>query len=515
MIFLRVSDCVSCAQMSPLTRASCDSFTFSFCRLARMPDVSHRFILFATFPSFPLLSQSSRRKFCSVRAAGNIRASFFLSFHLPTRPLNLLVAMQMRAAGVALLQPSSAVGALRCQARSITRLYTSYFKGELFPNQLVRPLERLPRGVSLAEARKGQQVATSSNSRSANPATAASPEVVSWEDVDSTDIVHANEQIGEVVPQAGLASRRPYVPLGEVAKMELQGDYLTEGGLHQEALEYYGVVAKVYELAYPKDHPQVAGIRLKLAGAFRRTGRLASSKANCEAALQMLDNTAQPPLELIVEALFELGLTSETMNDAAAGTVYEEAVALVDMFHNSGQSHKMLRLLPRLGRRFNLNFEEKFVYFSPFDYDRVFALADQCLERAEALYQSRNNQAGVMRVLQQRKELIDKKFFNMRDFAGRIHTMRGHWKRRAQVLTNAPTPDELLRYSPTIHQVHRDFKYELNAPIGREKEVQPGVNRVVQDMGNPYRRKGIRSQRMLRDAEKNFEKYIRADAFEA
>ncbi|AIO00483.1 hypothetical protein LPMP_302600 [Leishmania panamensis] len=421
----------------------------------------------------------------------------------------------MRAAVCTVQQAPVAGAALRCQARLITRLYTSYYKGELFPNQLVRPLERLPRGVSLAAARKSQQTAAPSSSGSGNAAAAASPEVVTWEDVDSTDLVHTNEQSRVVMAEVGLAPRRPYVPLSEVAKMELQGDYLTEGGLHQEALEYYGVVAKAYELAYSKGHPQVAGIRLKLAGAFRRTRRLTSSKANCEAALQMLDSTDQPPLELIVEALFELGLTTEAMNDASAGTIFEEAVTLVDTFHNSGQSHKMLRLLPRLGRRFNLNFEEKFLYFSPFDYDRVFALADQCLEKAEAFYQARNDRAGVMRVLQQRKELIDKKFFNMRDFAGRIHTMRGHWKRRAQVLTNAPTPDELLRYSPTIHQVHRDFKFELNAPIGREKEVQPGVNRVVQDMGNPYRCRGVHSQRMLRDAEKNFEKYVRGDAFGA
>ncbi|KAG5496717.1 hypothetical protein JIQ42_03549 [Leishmania sp. Namibia] len=421
----------------------------------------------------------------------------------------------MRSAAGAAQQAASVVGALRCHARFITRLYTSYYKGELFPNQLVRPVERLPRAVSLAAARKGQQTAAPSSLGSAKPASAASPEAVTWEDADSTDLVHTNEQIRAVATEPRPTLRRPYVPLGEVAKIELQGDYLTEGGLQQEALEYYGVVAKAYELAYPKHHPQLAGIRVKLAGAFRRTGRLGSSKANCEAALQILDSATQPPLELIVEALFELGLTSEAMNDAAAGSFFEEAVTVVDTFHNSGQSHKMLRLLPRLGRRFNLNFEEKFLYFSPFDYDRVFALADQCLERAEAFYQARNDRAGVIRVLQQRKELIDKKFFNMRDFAGRIHTMRGHWKRRAQVLTNAPTPDELLRYSPTIHQVHRDFKYELNAPMGREKEVQPGVNRVVLDMGNPYRRSGIRSQRMLRDAEKNFEKYIRADAFEA
>lgn len=435
----------------------------------------------------------------------------------------------MRAAFSAVQQHSQqhtlqhTAGAVRCQARAVTRLYTSFYKGDLFPNQLVRPLEHLPRGVGLAAARRGQHPALSGSSSTsptrapaAGAAAAATPEGVAWADVDSTDLVHVNAQQARAVsPEGGLAPKRPYVPLGEVAKLELQGDYFTEGGLHQEALEHYGVVAKAYSLAYPADHPQIAGIRVKLAGAFRRTGRLASSKANCEAALQMLDSAAQPPLELIVEALFELGLTTEAMGDAAAGTVYEEAVALVDTFHNAGQSHKMLRLLPRLGRRFNLNFEEKFLYFSPFDHDRVFVLADQCLQRAEVFYQARDDRAGVVRVLQQRKELIDKKFFNMRDFAGRIHTMRGHWKRRARTLTNAPTPDELLRYSPTVHQVHRDFKHELTAPIGREKEVQQGTNRIVKDMGNPYRRRGVHSQRMMRDAEKNFEKYVQSEAFDA
>ncbi|EPY28936.1 hypothetical protein STCU_04807 [Strigomonas culicis] len=310
---------------------------------------------------------------------------------------------------------------------------------------------------------------------------------------------------------------RPYAPLGEVAKLELQGDYLTEGGLHQEALEFYGVVAKAYELAYPAGHTQQAGIRIKLAGAFRRTNRLESGKANAEAALQILDGNAQPSLELIVEALLELGLTKEALGEADAGRVYEEAVNVVRQYHDMGSSHRMLRLLPRLGRRFNLNHEQKFLYFSPFDYDRTFALADQCLARAEQFYDKQcgdGDRADVIRVLTTRKELLDQKFFNMRDFAGRIHTMRGHWMRKAKVLTNAPTPEELLRYSPTIHQVHRDFKYELNAPIGREKEVQPGVNRVVMDMGNPYRRRRSQSSReMLRDADNNFAKYIRAKEY--
>lgn len=424
----------------------------------------------------------------------------------------------MRAAA---LPFESRCAALQCQRRFITRLYTSYYKGELFPNQLVRPTQRLPVGVGVAAARgkKGAGDLTGTNSLRP-PASPSTAEGVSWKDATNTDLVHVNtmRQAGltrGAPPRGGQRVPRPYVPLGEIAKIELQGDYLTEGGLHQEALESYGVVAKAYELAYREHHGQVIGAWVKLGGAFRRTGRLESSKAILERALASLDQSQQPSLELLTETLMELGLTAEAMKDPSAGTIYEEAVTVVDQFHNFGQSHKMLRLLPRLSRRFNLNFEGKFLYFSPFDYDRTFALVDQCLSRAESWYRAAGDREGVVRVLQQHKEIVDKKFFNMRDFAGRIHTMRGHWKRRAQVLTNAPTPEELLRYSPTLHQVYRDFKYELNAPIGRESEVQQGSNRVVQDMGNPYRRRGLQSRRMLRDADGNFAKYTRAVEFGA
>lgn len=315
------------------------------------------------------------------------------------------------------------------------------------------------------------------------------------------------------VPSPSTTPQRPYVPLSEVAKLELQGDYLTEGGMHQEALEYYGVVAKAYARAYPDGHEQRVGILSKLSGAFRRTGRLASSKAIAEDALAALDGSPAASLELMVELLLELGLTKEALGQADAGEVYEDAVDVVQSFHDFGESHRMLRLLPRLSRRLRLNYEEKFRYFSPFDMDRTFALVDQCLERASELYKRTGETEKRIRVLQTRKQLIDKKFFNLRDFAGRIHTMRGHWMRRAGVLTNAPTPDELLRYSPTIHQVYRDFKYELNTPIGRESEVHEGVNRTVLDMGNPYRRRGKAERQRMREADYNFAKYTRSKEF--
>lgn len=102
----------------------------------------------------------------------------------------------------------------------------------------------------------------------------------------------------------------------------------------------------------------------------------------------------------------------------------------------------------------------------------------------------------------------------MRDFAGRIHTMRGHSHRRAREVTNAPTPDELLRFSPTIHQVYRDFRFELNAPIGREGEVAQGVNRVAVDLGNPDRRLKFKNRKdMIADSHKNYTQYIQNSQF--
>ncbi|RNF06418.1 hypothetical protein TraAM80_03884 [Trypanosoma rangeli] len=395
------------------------------------------------------------------------------------------------------------------QRRWITRLYTSYYPGVLYPNQLVQGKQSLPPGVTLSTAlKKMPQTRHEESTKENDPHNGNETRGVSWTDASSTDLMHAHNAGRQESLSA--ATQRPYVPLGEVAKLELQGDYYMEGGLFQEALEHYGVVAKAYSIAYPENHSKRIGILLKLAGAFRHVGRLDSSKANIENALRMLDASTRSSLELICEALLELGLTREALGIKQEGAeAYEEAVEVMNLFHNWGESHRMLRLLPRLGRRFSLNFEEKFVYFSPFDYDRTFAIADQCMERAERVYREAGNNEGVIRVLQRRKEMIDKKFFNLRDFAGRIHTMRGHWMRRAQHLTNAPTPDELLRYTPTIHQVHRDFKYELTAPIGREKDVMPGVNRVVLDMGNPYRRRGRLSNKMLRDADHNFAKYVR------
>ncbi|KAH9579934.1 hypothetical protein LSM04_004593 [Trypanosoma melophagium] len=414
--------------------------------------------------------------------------------------------------------------ALTQQHRWITRLYTSYYPGDLYPSQLVQQKQRLPGGMTLSDVQKkaalegtvkknktlaAAGVGTNTSSGDDNE---DEPKGVSWGDASCTDIMHT----GDMRQSQGIPVKkeRPYVPLGEVAKLELQGDYYMEGGLFQEALEHYGVVAKAYFIAYPDNHSQRVGILLKLSSAFRHVGRHESSKANIENALRMLDASSRPSLELICEALLELGLTREALGSAReAAEAYEEAVEIMHTFHNSGESHRMLRLLPRLGRRFNLNFEEKFVYFSPFDYDRTFAIADQCLERAERVYRALNDSDCIIRVLQRRKELIDKKFFNLRDFAGRIHTTRGHWMRRAQHLTNAPTPDELLRYSPTIHQVHRDFSRELTAPIGRESEVMPGVNRTVLDMGNPYRKRGRLSNKMLREADHNFAKYVRQQEY--
>jgi tetratricopeptide (TPR) repeat protein len=381
------------------------------------------------------------------------------------------------------VQPLAACGAIVTQCRWITRLHSSYFKGELFPNQLVRPQQRADEGFRTT-MKSGYSAKAVAKAKSA----ASSEGAPKWEDANALDVLQDGQTakaIGKVA-----SSARPYVPLQDAAELELKGDYYLEGGLSQEALQCYGVVATLYNLAYPENDGKRAGIAIKLGTAFRRTGRIESSRGNLEAALAMLDASAQPSLELICECMMELGLTAEASgDDVGAGALFEDVISVVEAFHSSGESHRMLRLLPRLGRRFVLNVEQKFIYFSPFDYDRTFAIADQSMEYAEKCYERCGNAEGVVRVLEARKQLLDKKYFNMNDFAGRIRTMRGHWMRRASILTNAPTPEELLLYTPTIHQPHRDFKFETTAPLGLEDEVAPGTNRVVLDDGTPFRKR--------------------------
>eukprot|EP00796_Vickermania_ingenoplastis_P005999 gene5999-4304_t len=438
--------------------------------------------------------------FSSLQTTRRLSENYQRFQHAEYVSMNRLLKLSCRKPHV----PSFSTGGLRFQQRFITRLYTSYFAGQLFPTQLVVPKQRLPQGVfrhpGSASDEKGEI-----NSNSGMPS-----EELTW-DSPSTDIMQVHGSSSGAAKKQEPARR--YFPLAEAAKIELQGDYLSEGGFHQEALEHYGVVAKAYELAYPENHLQRVGILIKLGGALRRTGRHKSSKEVIQRALSMAENAAAPQIEIIVEGLLELGLTQEALKEETAGDTFEEGVRVVQEFHNFGASHKMLRLLPKLSRRFNLNYEQKFLYYSPFDWDRTYALADQCLQRAGEFYRKKNDREGVIRVLQTRVELIGKKFFNMRDFAGRIHTMRGHWMRRARHLTDAPTPDELLRYSPTVHQVYHDFRFELNAPIGREDEVAPGTNRVVLDMGNPYRRRGKASREMMRDADYNYQQYVRKKEF--
>lgn len=398
----------------------------------------------------------------------------------------------MKRASSSCFTEATAYGNALCLTkRHITRLYTSFYKGDLYPNQLVQPKQTaskfrqtLRSGYATVSQQPASQKPVSSQQQQQQQG-------ASWDDAKATDLMNIHEgSTHKTLSTERAQSQRPYVPLEQAAELELQGDYALEGGLGQDALQYYGVSATLLDLAYPENHNKRAGIRIKLASAFRATGRLEASKANLESALFMLDNNSSPSLELLVEALYELGCTLELQEDPNAGLVWEDVPALVNAFHNMGESHRMMRLLPRLGRRFHLNMEEKFVYFSPFDYDRTFAICDEALHRAEQFYSKKEDSQGVIRVLTERKQLVDRKFFNMRDFTGRMRTMRGHWQRRGRLLTNAPTPEELLKFSPTIHQVYRDFKYELNAPLGREDEVQQGSNRLILDNGNPLRPRG-------------------------
>jgi tetratricopeptide (TPR) repeat protein len=341
-------------------------------------------------------------------------------------------------------------------------------------------------------------------------ATPRVPDTPSWENAErSTDIIYHNTKLNNLSEAPKPKPHRPFVPLAETSEIELKGDYFMEGGMYQEALRQFGVAAKIYSSAYPENHPVRVGIAIKLGAAFLKTNRLESSKANLEHALYMLDNcTHAAPVELICETILRLGETYEALGDPRAGRIYEDVQVALNVFHSIGEPHRMQRLLPRLSRRLIINFEEKFRYMSPFDNDRTFALADEALGRAEQWYAQANDAEGIVRVLTLRKQMLDRKFFNMRDTAGRIRTLLGHWRTRAKVLTNAPTPDEILRLTPTIHEVHRDFRHENTAPRGRENEVIPGLHRVILDDGNPFRRIRRKWAQEFRDVDQDVRKYV-------
>jgi len=317
-----------------------------------------------------------------------------------------------------------------------------------------------------------------------------SDEPVQWTKESSAEVIlTTSAERTALEPTSQEKKLRPYVPLTNVAHLELKGDYSIEGGLYLEALLHYGAAAKAYQLAYDANHNQLAKIFTKLARAFRLVGKLPSAKMNLERVLKMLHENEAPSVEILVETLMELGLVKEALQEDDAGVLYEDCVAVLNASYELGVSHRTMKIMNKIEWNASLHRSVKATYCSPFDYDRTFALVDDALEHAEKHYERVGNTEEIVRVLNLRTQLLDRKFFNLRDYAGRIRKSGGRSTANRRFVTNGPTSDEILMFSPTVHQPYRDYKMELTSPIEFEhKEVMIGSNRKIIDDGDPLRR---------------------------
>ena len=375
------------------------------------------------------------------------------------------------------------------QRRFVSRLYTAYTPGAIRPRHLTGPRPTASdsfraqlSGVYGIKSKKAPASTTVETSEDAAVDLGPQDHLVASRKEEDTSLVASH-------------AVRPYVPLDEVAQIELQGDYLVEGGHYFDALRSYAIVAKAYGAAYPDNHNQRGHITVKLSRTFRMVGKHQSASENAEAALFMLENNNAPHLDLIVESIVELAQAREALGDSGAGGLFEDAVAVIDTYHSMGNSHRTLRMLPHLSRKISLGFLEKFSYTSPYQQDRVFALGDYSMELAEAFYRKAGDQEGVVRVLTARSHFINRKEFEMRDYSGKTGSNRGRTHKMRRFLTNAPTPSELLLYSPTMHQPFIERSRMYTAPVGEEDTVIAASNRRVLDDGSPFRGNRVWGQR--------------------
>lgn len=367
---------------------------------------------------------------------------------------------------------------LSIQRRSVARLHTSYHKGYLRLHSLTGPRPAAPKGSTVSAT---LQSAYQSKQVSQSPSEGANPRFSG-----EVDNEHSLEQKNEL--KESEVPARPFVPLSEVSRIELQGDYLLEGGQSFDALKYYGVVAKAYSAAYPENDNQRSMIAIKLSRAFRCCQQTESAVQNAEHALYMLDHNESPHLDLVCEALIELAEAKAARKDADAGLVFEDVMAVIDAYHSLGNSERTIRMMPRLGTRMGVGHQAKFFYITPFDSDRVFHLGDHAMERAETHYRAVGDQAGLVRVLERRSQLLNTKFFEINSTTGRMRTLRGYSGRHLSSYAHSSTPRELLMYSPTVHQVYLDRSALNNTPVGREEDAMPGANRRIMDDGHYLRR---------------------------
>lgn len=360
--------------------------------------------------------------------------------------------------------------------RGISHIYSSYYKGALQPFQMRPP----PRTVAAVHRK------------------------------------HMSGSGAQVSLGVSAAPTGPFAPLSVVAATELRGDYLIQGGLAAQAVQHYALCKRVLSHAYPEHHTKNLDMVVKLARGLRLLGAHDSALTLTDRSLELLvvhtaaaaavDSSSpssgqsstsaaavgrgeyQADLGVVVELLYERGMILKGQrHHAAAGETLETVAALVRDKHDFGESHRLIRLMPRLGRRFNLNQEKQFFYVSPDDVDRVYLVVQNALREAEDCYDSQGDIASSIRVLEARRQIIDEKFFNMRQFTGRILRTRAQKQKRYQIMGPSPTTSELLALSPTIHQPVRDLRIETTSPLDEEGATGRGQSFKAVDDGNPLR----------------------------
>lgn len=290
-------------------------------------------------------------------------------------------------------------------------------------------------------------------------------------------------QLGQPAATAGA-----FYPVADVFAVELKGDYLTEAGQWREALRHYAICTHVYKQALGVAHDRTVSVTVKLARACGGAAMWKSAETHARSALTAAQLGDEVRLELVCEGLMELGnaLRGQAKIDDAA-TVFLECASLVSEHHDMGSSHRAFLRWRNLLRRFGIAQHSKMRHFSLFDFDRIVAIADAALHAAEGCYRAVSNSDGQRAALRVRAEMLDRKWFNIRDYAGRIRTNRGKNRDKAKYYSSNPTADELLRYFPTIHQPSFDWAYEATAPLGSEDLVRVGANAKLLDDGDPLR----------------------------
>ena len=353
----------------------------------------------------------------------------------------------------------------------ICHLFTSYYSGRLWPNQMTHPKP---------------------NVINRNP--------MNIESHLNKDKVRTHKEV--------------YFPLNTACFSEAQADHLLSSGSRadsEKAVEKLGVSLTSTVLRWGQQSNQSLRLFIKMQRALRQSQRyeqaLQCGMKILKLTIGEIDNNLH--LENFIEARLELALTLEALQKEDQNSaqklpdvrsdmahlhkfmdpevLYQEIINMFECSHDIGNTERYTRLIPRTKKLNQQGFDSKWIHYSPYDIDRCYTLMDSSLDAAEKFFSEKNLFQKLEVVLQVRCKYFDKKDLNRRMYTGKIETMRGKPGHRSCRLTSSPTPEEIFIYYPTVHNTYINYRYYTTAPLGQESDVMPGMNRISQD-GDPLRR---------------------------